>query len=88
MLLEHGTDINSPGGKLRVFSTAVQNGDSDMLAWLHVNGADPTRMKPDVPGASSYIFDFAARPHKDVTLSFLTIYQLTLSRHYALRAQW
>jgi hypothetical protein len=65
MLLEHGADINSSVGKVEsALSAAVQNGDSDMLAWLHVNGADLARMRPDVLGASSYIYDLAAGPTK------------------------
>jgi hypothetical protein len=43
MLLEHGANINSPGGVESAISAAVQDGDSDMLAWLHANGADLTR---------------------------------------------
>jgi hypothetical protein len=85
MLLEHGADISSPGGKLRVrfpllFRTAIQ------ICWLGFT--DPTRMRPDVLGVSSYIYDLAARAHKDVALSFLINYQPPLSRHYALRTQW
>jgi hypothetical protein len=87
MLLEHGADTNSSDGKVEsALSAAVQSDDSDILAWLLGNGADPTWMRLDVLDASSYIYDLAARAHKDVALLFLMNYQPTLSRHYALRA--
>jgi hypothetical protein len=43
MLLEHGADTNSSDGKVEsALSAAVQSDDSDILAWLLGNGADPT----------------------------------------------
>jgi hypothetical protein len=65
MLLEHGADTNSSDGKVEsALSAAVQSDDSDILAWLLGNGADPTRMRLDVLDASSYIMILRPGPTK------------------------